>query len=54
MSSQCQLELTPLSITDKIAAFFQQNNSKANFLLGTFVSKCFKYRHEKLKLAQTF
>ena len=48
MSIQCQLELTHLSITDKIAAIFQQNNSKIHFLLGTFVSKCFEYRDEKL------
>ena len=52
MSIQCQLELTHLSKTDKIAAVFQQNNSKINFLLGTFVSKCFEYRDEKLELAQ--
>ena len=38
MSIHCQLELTHLSITDKIAAAFQQNNSKINFLFGTFVS----------------
>ena len=48
LSIQCQLELTHLSITDKIAAIFQQNNSKIHFLLGTFVSKCFEYRDEKL------
>ena len=52
MSIQCQLELTHLSITDKIAAVFQQNNSKIDFLLGPFVSKCFEYRDEKLELAQ--
>ena len=46
MSIQCQLELTHLSITDKIAAVFQQNNSKINFLLGTFVSKYLEYRDE--------
>ena len=52
MSIQCQLELTHLSITDKIAAVFQQNNNKINFLLGTFVSSCFQYRDEKLEAAQ--
>ena len=52
MSIQCQLELTHLSISDKIAAVFQQNNSKINFQLGAFVSKCFEYRDKKLELAQ--